>query len=414
MKVSSIMQRSVLTVSEDISVKEVGKLIFSTGLGGVPVVRGRKVVGIVTEEDVLSRMYPSMDQLIEDYVHSSDFEGMEKNLLNLIDVPVKDVMTKKVVTITGDTPIMKAQSIMLVNKFSRLPVVDENKNLIGLISHGDVFRAVVGDKLPMDREEEVFTWLARHYDIILNWKVRLSKEVPGLTKLFKKENVKKILDVGCASGWHSIALAQKGFDVFGIDSSGLMVKMAGEKRKKLPEEVKNRLAFLAGRYSEVQPRLASDFDAAIFMGNALPYIHFANRNIVKEIAKDLNPKKSLLFFQIINFNKFLKKGGLIEFVTRNSHLGFEKEHAFLGFYNRVKGDVLNHSWVIFDFDGKKWAFKGMNSAPLINLNKEKIEKILKNSGFSKVSFYGSSLYGPLFDSPFDPKKSDMLNVIAKR
>lgn len=78
MKVADIMQRSLTCVSGETPLKDVARMIFSLGISGVPVVKGNKLLGIVTEQDILSKMYPSLQELAEDYVHARDFESMEK------------------------------------------------------------------------------------------------------------------------------------------------------------------------------------------------------------------------------------------------------------------------------------------------------------------------------------------------
>ncbi len=148
MIVKDIMQTSVIRVSETTPIREVAKLIFSKGISGAPVIKGKKLVGMVTEEDIFSHMYPTIQEIIEDYPHAHDFTGMEHNIVKLLDVPVSKIMVKQVHTVTADTPIMKAQGIMLTHNFSRLPVVDKKGNLIGIVSQGDIFRELIKHEIP--------------------------------------------------------------------------------------------------------------------------------------------------------------------------------------------------------------------------------------------------------------------------
>src|SRR5579859_5511018 len=112
MKVSDVMHTALTSVSEDTPVKEVLRLMFTLGISGLPVLRDKKLVGIVTEQDILSRLFPSMRELMEDYVHASDFESMEKNLNSYLDTPVVKLMNRKVTTISASAPLMRAQSMM--------------------------------------------------------------------------------------------------------------------------------------------------------------------------------------------------------------------------------------------------------------------------------------------------------------
>lgn len=148
MFVGDKMQKKVRTVSEKTHVREVIKFIFEKGISGVPVVKGKKLVGIITEEDIFSHMHPSIQEIIEDYPHARDFKEMEHNIKKIIDIPVSKIMIKDVTAATVDTPLMKAQALMMAHNFSRLPVVNENGNLIGIISQGDIFREIIKHETP--------------------------------------------------------------------------------------------------------------------------------------------------------------------------------------------------------------------------------------------------------------------------
>jgi CBS domain-containing protein len=147
MKISEIMQPIVATATEKTSLKEAGRKIFSLGISAIPVVRKKKLVGVVTRKDILSKIFPSMTELAEDYIHLRDFDQMEKRLKQVLDVPVSKIMSKKIVTISVDTSIMNAQSIMLVNDFSHLPVVGKENKLLGMISQGDIFRKLIKEEV---------------------------------------------------------------------------------------------------------------------------------------------------------------------------------------------------------------------------------------------------------------------------
>jgi predicted transcriptional regulator len=84
---------------------------------------------------------------MEDYVHERDFEAMEKRVKEVLTKKVKDVMSKKVISIHVDEALLKAESIMKIKDIRRLPVIDSKGNLIGIISKGDIFRALVSPKL---------------------------------------------------------------------------------------------------------------------------------------------------------------------------------------------------------------------------------------------------------------------------
>jgi CBS domain-containing protein len=54
--------------------------------------------------------------------------------------PVKDIMTKNVITVTRETPIMDAVKMLVDHRITGIPVVNEEKNLVGILSEFDVLR----------------------------------------------------------------------------------------------------------------------------------------------------------------------------------------------------------------------------------------------------------------------------------
>jgi len=416
MKVSGAMSKHVDYVSVNTTVRDVCRLIFGRSINGVPVCKGKKVVGFVTERDILSKFYPSIQDYMEDPVHSADFEGMEEKLDEILSLPASEIMSHTPATITADTPLLRAQSMMMVKKIGRLPVIDHKGNLIGLLSKGDIFRAVVGDKLPFEEDEQFHDWLSRRYDIIIDQKARLSIEIPDLAEMFRKLNVKNVLDVGSGTGVHSIALAQEGFEALGIDRSSRMIYEAQEKIKSLPNKVQQRVKFISKDYKSLDTLLGKKFDAAIFMGSALAHIEDPQQAL-QEVSKVLNDK-AVIICQVTNYNKVIKVNKrFFAFDIRKSPYAEEREQAFLRFYDEKEEGFLTQNLSVFVRGSKKWAFRGMRSMKVYPLTKEKITVFLKKVKFLNIKYYGGDkgfFYDYLFRKPFNPAKSDVLVVVAKR
>lgn len=414
MKVADIMQRDVVRVSPKTKLRDVAKLIFGLQIAGVPVVQGKKLVGLITETDLLHNLYPSFQEFMEDYIHAKDFEAMEEVGERILNLSAKDIMNKRPTTVPPDTPIMRVQSMMLVRHFSRVPVVDKKNHILGIVSQGDIFRAVIGQRLPLDVEEEFHDWMARYYDILIDWEERLSKELPSLIELLHREKAEKVLDVASGTGEHAIALAKKGFNVVGMERSGLMHSISEKKKQKLATDTQKRLLFRGGEYKNILKELSNDFDAVICMGNVLSHVIYRDKHIVERVAKVLKPKQAVMVFQITNFDKVLQIGGFREFSVQSDHIGSEEEHLFLTFYKKGKAGLLTYNLAIFDFIAGKWVFRGINSTPIVYIGKEEITTILRGLGFTKISYYGSMLNGPSIEVPFNSSEHDWLNVVAKR
>lgn len=423
MKVADLMSKQVDFVTVETSVKDVCRLIFGRGINGVPVCKGKKVIGFVTERDILSKFYPSMQEYMEDMVHAGDFEAMEQKTSEIFALTAEDIMSKNPTMVSPDTPVLRAQSLMAIHKVGRLPVVNEKKELVGIIAKGDIFRAAVGDKLELTEDEEYNDWLSKRYYLTVDWENRLSLEMLDLLKVFRKNKVEKILDIGCGTGEHVIELARRGFTAVGIDRSRFMIKAANSKLKLLPEKVRKKARFLPGEYEDILPDLKkTEFQAAIFMGNAISHNPYNYKEVIKGTANILS-EKSVMIFQITNFEKVFKaQDRLLSFNAVKSEYAASpyQEHVFLEFYDpsRDGGKTILKTFAILDFDGTTWKFYGLRSAPFAYVTKEKITKVLKTSEYKNISFYGSSFDGRkwdyLFRKPFEPLKSDWLNVVARR
>lgn len=147
MKVVNAMSRKVDYVNPETKVKDFSKLIFSHHINGVPVVKNKKVIGFITERDILQQFFPSIKEYMEDPVNEANFEKMEKKILRIFDFKAKQIMSKRPITILPDVPLLEALSTMFMNKVGRLPVVDKKKNLVGIIAKRDIFKYLVGKRL---------------------------------------------------------------------------------------------------------------------------------------------------------------------------------------------------------------------------------------------------------------------------
>lgn len=147
MKVKDVMSKKVVTVNPETTFREIGNIIFgkrfSRKFSSVPVVDKKgKLLGIVAEKDLLMRLYPSQKEVIEDFFGTTNFYEMEEKIHEVEKLTAQEIMSKNPLVAQPATPLMKAGSLMLVKRFRRLPVVDKKGKLVGIISQGDIFRAI--------------------------------------------------------------------------------------------------------------------------------------------------------------------------------------------------------------------------------------------------------------------------------
>ncbi len=419
MKVADAMSRHVDHVSSDTKVKDVALLIFGRGINGVPVCKNRKVIGFITERDILSQFYPSLNEYAQDPFREGDFEGMEKKVNDIFEMTAHKIMSTNITRVTLNTPLLRAQSLMFIEKVGRLPVVDKSGNLIGIISKGDIFRALVGDRLLFTEDEDYNDWLSKTYYAAVDIEDRLSHEIPDLLKVFSQHKVKTILDIGCGTGDHTIDLARRGFNVVGIDRSHGMIQEANKRKQVLSEESLGKLKFYRGSFNDLESKFAQSFDAVLILGNTLSHNPHNFQDVIKQAARYLS-KDGILILQITNFDKVIKvKNRILSFNFARIPGEQNKEYGFLEFYDlpieRHK-TILKTFAILASDGGRRWKSSGIRNSLMAYNNKESIGKILRRNGFTKVSSYGGAFDGRhwdyLFRKPFKVLESDWLNVVA--
>jgi CBS domain-containing protein len=153
MKVTDVMNPNVISVKPDTTIRECIKLLRENKISGVPVVTDKDLVGIVTENDILSLLeipehtgywLPSPLEIIEVPVREI-IERLELRDSVSEDVgewTVDRVMTKPVHTVNADADIETATEHMIRHKINRLPVVDETGKLIGIVTRGDIIKGI--------------------------------------------------------------------------------------------------------------------------------------------------------------------------------------------------------------------------------------------------------------------------------
>lgn len=143
MKVKEIMSRNPISVLPDTKFGNIWEIIFERRISGLPVVHeDNQLIGIISEEDIIEKLYPSYEEYFFDPQISRDFERMEANISKVAKLEAKDFMNKDVYTTTEDAPIMKAASSMMIYRVSCLPVTEEarhKKILVGIVCKGDIF-----------------------------------------------------------------------------------------------------------------------------------------------------------------------------------------------------------------------------------------------------------------------------------
>lgn len=150
MKARDIMTTKVISIGPTASVILVAKLMDKYGLHGIPVVNEDNfLVGMITESDFFIRKLPNF--YLPSYINFLNDLGFpdkipkkeQNNLKKVIDAKAEDIMTKNCVSILPDIELSEVINILKSKHIYTLPVVDEEKKIVGIITVADIIKLFV-------------------------------------------------------------------------------------------------------------------------------------------------------------------------------------------------------------------------------------------------------------------------------
>jgi CBS domain-containing protein len=151
MKVKDVMNPDVVACSPEDTIGDVARLLKQNNISGLPVVDEGKVVGIVSEGDLLKLLevpdrtglwLPSPLEVFEVPIRELiNWEETKRMLDDVGSKPVEEIMNKKVHTVSPEDSIEKASALITKHKINRLPVM-EGGLMVGIVTRGDIIRGL--------------------------------------------------------------------------------------------------------------------------------------------------------------------------------------------------------------------------------------------------------------------------------
>jgi CBS domain-containing protein len=117
-KAKDVMIKDTVTIGPNEKLALADLKMTRSNIGGLPVVDGKKLVGIITQRDIM-------------FARNYDIGGLS----------AKDMMNKKPITTTPNASLKSVLKILIENKIERLPVVDKGK-FVGLVVHGQILKTI--------------------------------------------------------------------------------------------------------------------------------------------------------------------------------------------------------------------------------------------------------------------------------
>jgi len=143
MKVKEIMTKDVTSIAAETNAKEALDLLQKREISGLPVMdANRKLVGMFTEKEVLSAILPSYIEKVGRFVYMENPKAVRQKARALSTIKVKDIMRQDVITVDEDTALCEVARLMLTQKARRIPVLNKIREVVGIVSRGDILRAL--------------------------------------------------------------------------------------------------------------------------------------------------------------------------------------------------------------------------------------------------------------------------------
>lgn len=143
-----MMEKNVHYVHEEMLIEDVVKLLYNTGVSGVPVVDDNMhIIGMVTEADLIQKekepRLPSYIDILGSIIYIEGVKRYERELKKLIATKVGEIMTSEVKYVNENDPSEKVAKIMVESNVNRVPVVNDEEKLVGIISRHDMLKLLL-------------------------------------------------------------------------------------------------------------------------------------------------------------------------------------------------------------------------------------------------------------------------------
>ncbi|KPQ39897.1 MAG: CBS domain-containing protein [Phormidium sp.] len=151
--VADVMSHDPIVVKPKTPIQEAIQIIAERRISGLPVVDDQgKLVGMLSETDLMWRETgatpPAYITILDSVIYLENPKHYEQQLHKVLGQTVQDVMTKgHVFTTKPDCALREAARLMHEKKVHRLPVLGEGNHVIGILSRGDIIRAMASPDL---------------------------------------------------------------------------------------------------------------------------------------------------------------------------------------------------------------------------------------------------------------------------
>jgi glycine/sarcosine N-methyltransferase len=245
---------------------------------------------------------------------------------------------------------------------------------------------------------EFYDRLARAFDVMTDWTTRLNHEMPFIEKILARTPARSVLDIACGTGWHTIALARRGYTAAGYDASPAMIEQARVNAARASIDV----PFQVADFSQVE-KIPGAFGAILCLGNSLPHLLCQGKffQAFRQMQTKLKPG-GVLILHNLNYDLRLK--------TKPRFFAVEgKEDMLVWRFADYGADLITFHTALFERSPSqppKWSVQ-VNSTLQKPWLAGDYRNALMDAGFRKIECFGG-----LDGSPYEEEKSGDLVIVA--
>ena len=236
LRVLDIMTRNPLSVSPNATATDIVRILLSNTFNGIPVVdENNKPIGIVTQGDLIQRAgMPIRIGLLKDLGQ----ENMDATLQNMAGKMAIKIMTHPVVTVPEDMHVPQAVDLMLQHHLKRLPVVNQDGVLTGMLARMDVFRTVT-------RENPDWSTIVKH-GVEVNHPRRAADLMSNdVHKVLAGASIEEVMHMIDDSDLQRVAVVDNGGRLVGVISDRDILRLFAGHRIGIWDRVASTLTFTA-------------------------------------------------------------------------------------------------------------------------------------------------------------------------
>jgi len=234
------------------------------------------------------------------------------------------------------------------------------------------------------------------YDTLVSFNNRVKREANFYNSLFKKCNVKTVLDCACGTGHHIMMFKQLGYDVKGSDLSPAMITKARANLKERNLDAPIKIS----DFKELNKNFDERFDAVICVGNSLPHL-LSDEDLtlaLTEMNAVLN-ENGILILEQRNYDKLLKDK------KRFFPVSFRENEVFFYVLDYLTSEIIFN---VIHVNTSNQTFQ--NYTTTYNaLKTDKLKELLRTSGFEIINLYEDYEF-----NKFDNETSDLLIILCKK